>query len=119
MRSIIVTLAALTIFPTLATAETPSSIKEIGTCMAYYAVINGLDGNKQVDAGTTAIMRDLGSKLYEEGDKAKMTQAQVQDAVVAELLRVNAQAKQEGIEKATADMADGCDRMVSSIRGIQ
>lgn len=96
----------------------PAKVKQVGTCMAYYAVINGFDGTKEVDAGTTGVIRDLGTRLYEEGAKVGMNEARIQDVVVAELMNLNADAKQHGVETATKGLVTGCDDLVSSIRGL-
>lgn len=115
---LIILIAALFTAPAAAEAIVPTSIKEIGSCMAFYAITNGLDGTKQVDAGTAAVMRDLGARLFEEGSKASMDDSQIQDAVVHELIRLNTQAKQEGLATVEKEAGAGCDDLVSRIRGV-
>jgi hypothetical protein len=118
MKSLAAVIAA-SLLSSAAIAQTvPAEVKQVGICMAYYAIKNGMDGSRDVDAGTAGVMRDLGTRLYEEGAKANMSEAKIQDAVVAELMNLNAEAKQSGVDVAIKGLSAQCDDLVSSIRGL-
>lgn len=95
-----------------------SRLGTISRCMAYYAVIGGMDGDKPVDSTTSAVVKDLGTELYLEAGKYNVDETTIQNAVVAALVSINMSAKEEGMDKVRAAMDRECETLVGQVRGM-
>jgi len=104
-----------------APAAQPPGESRLGTisrCIAYYAILGGMDGNKPVDSNTAAVVKDLGTELYVEAAKFSIPEETIQNAVVGALVGVNMSAKEDGMDKVTAAMQGECETLVDSVRGM-
>lgn len=118
MRSVVTSgvFAALLLASPVVAAD--PSVESIGRCMAYYAVVGGMDGSKPVDAATAGIVRELGVSLYQAAERVRMQEAEMQDKVVAELLAINLKVRESGISSIKTEMAKACEAVVDATRGI-
>jgi len=99
-------------------AASESRLGTISRCIAYYAIIGGMDGNKPVDSNTSAVVKDLGTELYAEAARFNIPEETIQNAVVGALVGVNMSAKEDGMDKVTAAMQGECESLVDGVRGM-
>jgi|HigsolmetaAR206D_1030411.scaffolds.fasta_scaffold01187_16 hypothetical protein len=98
--------------------EEDSQLGVISRCMAYYAVVGGMDGQSEVSPDLRAVVRDLGTQLYIEGSRFNVDETTLQNSVVAALVSLNLTAREEGMDVIKAAMESECDDLVSRIRGM-
>jgi len=95
-----------------------SRLGTISRCMAYYAILGGMDGDRPVDSNTSAVVKDLGTELYSEAAKYKVDEETIQNAVVAALVSINMSVKEDGLDKVKGAMDGECETLVGKVRGM-
>jgi len=96
-----------------------SRVEAIGRCMAFYAVLSGMDGTKEPDSVSAGAIKDLGTELYSEGDRAGLPHSETQDTVVAALVALNMQIQETGRTAVEEAMGEECGNMVDQVRGLR
>jgi len=93
-----------------------SRYKELGTCMAYVAVINDLDGKRQVEAEAGSALAALGNEFMFEASLLGYDDNQAHTYVVEELVRLNMQSREFGAQAVEAEHGGHCRALMSALK---
>lgn len=115
------TLAAILISATTALAQAEdvkgddTRFRQIGECIAYYAVSSGMDGKKAVDPGTGQVISVLTGELMFEASVLGYDDDKAQTSVVEKLMAQNTVVNEQGTEALAAQYGPMCASLAKTV----
>lgn len=94
-------------------AADDTRFRQLGECMAYFAVASGMDGRKEVDPAIARMLSVLGSELMFEASLLGYDDDRAHTAVVEKLVELNTVANEKGAEAVSASHGAMCTALAS------
>lgn len=111
---------AFAVSPASSADEAPRNdarFRQLGDCMAFYAVAGGVDGKTQVDPALAATITALGSELMFEASVLGYDDDKAQTYVVNKLVERNTEVNEKGSAEMTASYGPMCSALAESLTG--
>lgn len=114
MKTIMLLTAAL-IAGTPAMAE--ERYEELASCIAYFAIENGVDGKSAVDDETSDVIAGMVNEFMFEASVKGVDDDTAHTAIVDELVLMNMVVREGGTQLLTQRYQTTCDKVISEIKG--
>lgn len=89
--------------------------RQIGECMAYFAVVSGMDGKKEVPPAVSARLAALGSEFMFEASILGYDDDRAHTSVVEKLIEMNTIISEQGTQALVASHGTMCEAVVETM----
>lgn len=112
--------SAFAVLPASAQDPAPHSdarFRQLGDCMAFFAVAGGLDGKKDVDPNLAQKIADMGTELMFEASILGYDDDKAQTYVVNRLVERNTEVNENGSDEMIANYGPMCTALSDQVSG--
>lgn len=118
-KFLMATAAVVSLTAPAAAQETPAAdetrFRQLGECMAYFAVISGMDGKKEVPPAVAGQIAALGSELMFEASVLGYDDDRAHTSVVEKLVEMNTVVSEQGTQALSASYSAMCDAVAAKV----